>query len=148
MGIRSGLIDTLEQELTDAKAAIKEAEKVILFRTGQIDRLNVALTAVKEALTVEDDNKVGGKKPKGRVKSSLPRLGNDFWLGLITDKRQKTGEILDAACAKHSITSEEDKAVMKNRMNTALKALHDAKSIASEGEQQKRVYFLPKPPKA
>lgn len=144
MGIKSTVVEQLEGELSVAKEAKKNAEKEVIFRTGQIERLTTTLTAVKSTLTAEDDQGTVSHKAKATPKSSLPRTGNEFWMTLITEKPQKTAEIHDAACAKLGITSEEDKATLKNRQNFALKALVDAKSVASEGSQQNRTYFLPK----
>lgn len=150
MAIKSEMLSALDTKLDNAKAELKHHQKRTVELTSQVERLTTARKSLADILTAEDDREEEGVSVKRtrapKSKSDLPRTDKKWWLELITDKPQGNAAILDAACVKAGVDkADSDKvAALKLRQTATLKSLFDEKSIASEGEQQKRVYFLPK----
>lgn len=155
----SNTIHELDAAAERANKGMEESQKMLDFFRGQLEKIIVT----KQALSaIEDINlnipppsisglPVEAKAKKPREKKApapekkaddLPHTKSDFWLGLITDKPQKTGEILNAACSALGITDKEQRAKLKGRQTFNLQKFIDEGKIKSEGEQTNRTYFL------
>jgi hypothetical protein len=139
--------------ITNAKASLEQAQSNVLLYTAELDKAVKAFDALKPMLTPEELRfdapapvKAKGAKgaPAKKSGSSVPATDHAFWMSLITNEPQKTGPIVEAACAKLGVTDADGIAVIKKRMHPFLQDAAKIGQIIGEGERFDRVYFLPK----
>ncbi len=141
--------------ISNARSNLEIAQSNVVLYTEELKKAEGALEAIKPLLSPEDlkfdapmpaKAKHGAKTQPGAKKtnSNVPKTDHAFWMSLITDQPQKTGEIIAAACSKLNVTDEEGISVLKKRMAPFLQEAPKSGDIIGQGERFDRVYFLPK----
>lgn len=144
-------VQQFEEAYADALSNLEKSRDGVVYWEAQAGKLAETIKAIKAILPAEDiaqappaapGQKKAAGKPTGTKALEIPATNSEFWMGCLSEKHQKTDEILAVATGKLGVVGDDKIAILRTRQTVFLqKAAKDGK-IKSKGERQNRVYFL------